>query len=71
MYLRNRSPTKTLSQTPYEALWKRKSDLSHLRTIGSMIYAYNTQPTAEAERRRKFDPKTRKGRLVGYGEGTY
>ena len=70
VYLRNRSPTKTLPQTPYEALWKRKPDLSHLRTIGSMMYAYNTQPTAEIERRRKLNPKARKGRLVSYGEGT-
>src|SRR5450755_1683763 len=68
VYLRNRSPTKTLPQTPYEAFWKRKPDLSHLRIIGSMMYAYNTQLTAEAERRRKFDPKVRKSRLIDYGK---
>src|SRR5450755_1222136 len=71
VYLRNRSPTKTLPQTPYKAFWKRKPDLSHLRTIGSMIYAYNTQLTAEAERRRKLNPRAKKGRLIGYGEGTH
>ena len=71
VYLRNRLPTKTLSQTPYEVLWKRKPDLSHLRIIGFMMYAYNTQPTAETERRRKLDPKARKGRLVSYGKGIH
>jgi hypothetical protein len=35
------------------------------------MYAYNTQPTAEAEKRRKLDPKVRKDRLVSYGEGTH
>jgi hypothetical protein len=71
VYLRNRSLTKTLPQTPYEAFWKRKPDLSYLRIISFMIYAYNTQPTAKAERRRKFDPRARKGRLIGYGKGTH
>jgi hypothetical protein len=42
VYLRNRLPTKTLPQTPYEVLWKKKPNLSHLRIISSMIYAYNT-----------------------------
>jgi cellulose synthase/poly-beta-1,6-N-acetylglucosamine synthase-like glycosyltransferase len=71
VYLRNRSPTKTLPQTPYEALWKRKPNLSYLRIISSMIYAYNTQLTVKVERRRKLDPRAKKGYLVGYGEGTH
>jgi hypothetical protein len=71
VYLRNRLLTKTLPQTPYETLWKRKPDLSYLRIIGSMMYAYNTQLIAEIERRRKLNPRVRKGRLVGYGKNIH
>src|SRR5450755_1831071 len=67
VYLRNRSPTKTLPQTPYKVLWKRKPNLSHLRIINSIMYAYNTQLTAKIKRRRKLDPKAKKGRLINYG----
>jgi transposase InsO family protein len=38
-YLKNRSPTKALrGKTPYEALYKRKPDLSNLTIIGSKAW---------------------------------
>jgi hypothetical protein len=42
VYLRNRSLTKTLDQlTPYECLYKKKPDVSHLRIIDSAVYCAN------------------------------
>jgi hypothetical protein len=47
--------------TPYERLYKRKPDLSFLRTIGCTCYVHIHKPT-----RRALDPQAQKGRLIGY-----
>jgi hypothetical protein len=40
-YLRNKSPNASLDgKTPYEALYNVKSDVSHLRIIGSLVYTH-------------------------------
>jgi len=69
-YLRNRSPTKMLGMTPYEAYEGTKPSLQHLRIIGSTVYTLIPK-----ERRRqsaKFDDRSQKCRLVGYdGESIY
>jgi hypothetical protein len=38
-YLKNRTPTQLLEETPYEKLHGMKPDLSHLRTIGTLAWA--------------------------------
>jgi hypothetical protein len=63
VYLKNRSPTKALSnQTPYEAWYGEKPDLSHLRSIGCTAYIHIPK-----ERRVKLDWNAHKGQLVEDG----
>lgn len=63
VYLRNRSPTKSLQHiTPVEAWTGEKPDVSHLRVFGCTAYAH-----VPKDERRKFDPKARKCVLLGYG----
>jgi len=62
-YLRNCSPTKSLSRiTPYEAWYGAKPNVNSLRIFGCSAYAH--VPKAE---RNKLDPKARKCVLLGYG----
>jgi hypothetical protein len=61
-YLKNRSPTRRLAVTPFEALWGKKPDLSHLRKFGCEAWVHLPKDT-----RRKLDNKAEKGRFVGYG----
>lgn len=51
------------SKTPYELFWGRKPDVSMLRVWGCTAFA--KEPT---EIRRKLDPKSTKGMLVGYSK---
>ena len=63
VYLKNRSPTRTLeNKTPYEAWYGKKPDLFHLRALGTTAYALIPDET-----RTKLDFNTRKCQLVGYG----
>jgi len=65
VYLINRSPTRCLKgKTPYEAWYGYKSDLLHLKIIGSAIYYLNIEKDIK-----KLDPVARKYRLIGYGLG--
>ena len=64
VYLKNRSPTSAIETTSYEAWHGRKSDLSHLRILGSTAYVH-----VPKEKRTKLDTHSHKGILVGY-EGT-
>ena len=60
VYLRNRSPTKSISDsTPYES---RKATANHLKVFGCVAYAHISK-----EERRKLDPKAKKCILLGYG----
>ena len=66
VYLRNRSPTTTLNGiTPFEALFNRKPDVSHLRVFGCLAFAHIPK-----EQRKKFEEKSRKCIFVGYPDGT-
>jgi transposase InsO family protein len=69
-YLRNRSPTKILGLTPYEAYEGTKPSLEHLRIIGSTVYTLI--PKERRLQSAKFDDRSQKCRLVGYdGESIY
>lgn len=66
VFLRNRSPTKTLQDvTPAEAWSGRKPDVSLLKVFGCRAYAH--VPRSE---RGKLDPKTRNCWMMGYGDST-
>jgi transposase InsO family protein len=60
-YLRNRSNTKALprDQTPYEMLFGRKPDLSHLRVFGCLVMYKN-------DKAKKLDERAKPGIMVGY-----
>ena len=59
--LKNRSPTSTLVTTPYEALFRMKPDLSHLRSSGATTFVHIPKG-----KRKKLDSKFRKCIPVGY-----
>jgi len=62
VYLKNRSLTKTVETTPYEAWHGVKPNLSHLRILGSAAHIL-----VPGKRRTKLDMNSHKGILVGYG----
>jgi hypothetical protein len=69
IYFKNRSPIKLLlDTTPWESLYKEKSNLSNFRIIGSLVYCYNIEIEIDSNRRIKSDPRTRQIRLIGYGK---
>jgi hypothetical protein len=71
VYLRNRSLTRTLDQSiPYECLYKRKPDVSHLRIISSTVYCHEMKKESGPNRRIKLEPRARKCRLIKYEKGT-
>lgn len=64
VYLKNRSVTSTLgNKTPYEAWYKKKPDLSHIRVFGSPVMVHIPK-----EKRLKWDKKARMHILVGFSE---
>ena len=65
VYLKNRSPTKALKTTPYEAWHGTTPKVDHLRVFGSDAYAHIPK-----DERSKFDSKSRKCVMVGYGTVT-
>jgi hypothetical protein len=70
VYLRNKLPTRTLDQSiPYKCLYKRKSDISHLRIISLAVYCHEVERELGLNRRMKLELKVRKCRLIGYGKG--
>ena len=62
VYLKNRSPTRTLSTTPYEAWYRSKPDLSNLRIIGSVGWVH-----IPIQKTTKLDDRSIECWLVGYG----
>ena len=69
VYLRNRSLIRTLDQlTPYEYLYKRKSDVSYLRIIGLTVYYHEVESELRLNRRMKLELRVRKCRLIKYGK---
>jgi len=61
VYLMNRSPTKAVETTPYEAWHGVKPNLSHIRILGSTAHIL-----VPKEKRTKLDMNSHKGILVGY-----
>jgi hypothetical protein len=60
VYLKNRFLIKLLlDTTPWESLYKEKSDLSNLRIIGLFVYYYNVETETDPNRRTKSDPRIR------------
>ena len=65
VYLHNRSPTTALKdETPFERLFGRRPDISHLRAFGCVSYVH--VPDGQ---RRKLDAKACKSIFVGYPPG--
>ena len=61
-YLHNRSPISSLpGKTPYECWYHTKPHVSNLKVFGSICYVHTPDSM-----RRKLDPKSEKGVLVGY-----
>ena len=66
VYLRNRSPTRTVEgNTPFEAWTGKNPTVCHLRVFGCDAYAHIPK-----DERGKLDPKAKKCIFVGYGEVT-
>jgi hypothetical protein len=64
VYLRNRSPTKTLlKKTPFQAWMGKKPSVGHLRVFGCKAYAH-----VPKDERGKLDSKSKQCIFVGYGE---
>ena len=64
-YLKNRSPTSSVkNRTPYEAVFGKKPNLSHVRVFGCNTYVH-----VPKEKRGKLDSKSEKNIFVGYKEG--
>ena len=62
-YVLNRTgPTPVAGKSPYELWYKKESpDISHLKVFGSNCYVH-----VPKQKRKKWDPKSVKGILVGY-----
>src|SRR5271156_4387716 len=61
-HLKNRSSTIALKgMTPYEALYGRKLDVSHLIAIGTKAFVHVPKKT------KKLDPRSIEGIMIGYG----
>lgn len=62
MYLKNRSPTKSLDyKTPFEALFGFKPAVSHLRLFGCRDFVH-----VPKENRNKLDSKAISYTFIGY-----
>jgi transposase InsO family protein len=63
VYLKNRSPTIALNnRTPFEALYGRRPDVSHLVAIGTKAFGHMPK-----KKTKKLDPRNFDGIMVGYG----
>ena len=62
VYLKNRSPTKSLShKTPFEALYSYNLEVGHLRVFGSKVFGHIPK-----DDRRKLDAKSIKCIFIDY-----
>ena len=66
VYIHNRSPTTCLkNETPYECLFGKKPDISHLRVLGCKCYVHIPNSN-----RQKLDQKSYEAIFIGYPDGT-
>ncbi|GIL87124.1 hypothetical protein Vretimale_14240 [Volvox reticuliferus] len=63
-YLRNISPAEGVPCTPYEYFTGKIPEVGHLRVFGCVAYVH-----VPKVKRNKLDPVSRRGILVGYGNG--
>lgn len=65
-YIRNRSPVKHCeAKTPWELVFAKRPDVSHLRVFGAVAYMQRPKET-----RRKLEATSVKGIFVGYEAGS-
>jgi hypothetical protein len=62
-YIHNRVIHSNATKTPFELLFNRKPDISHLRVFGSVCYAH-----VPIEQRNKLEPSGVKCRFIGYDD---
>ena len=60
-YIRNRSPVSSGTKTPWELFFGKTPDVSLMRTFGSRAFVHIPK-----QLRKKLDPVSKKGILVGY-----
>ena len=66
IYLYNRTPHSQLGfKTPFEAKYKIKPNISHIRIFGSKAY-YKIRTYLK-----KLEPRAKIGVLIGYGQNQY
>ena len=63
VYLHNRQIHGNDTKTPFEHIYGKRPNLSHLRPFGCVCYSH-----IPIERRSKLDDTTEKCRLIGYGD---
>ena len=63
--MKNRTPVKALNKTTFEVWYGKKPKVNHLRVFGSDAYGH-----VPRDERAKFDTKTHKCIMVGYGNVT-
>jgi hypothetical protein len=64
VYLKNRSYSSPIEQTPYEAMWSRTPDIHHVRKFGALAYVHSKVGPS----RHKFADNCRVGFILGYRE---
>lgn len=65
VYLKNRSPHRSVNGVPEELWSNKKIDLSHLKVFGCLAHSHVPE-----QQRRKFDAKSKPYTFVGYCEET-
>ena len=65
-YIKNRTYSKTIDKTPYEALLQSKPNISNIRILGSLVYRY-----IPIQKKSKLDIHLEKGILVGFESTNY
>ena len=60
-YLKNRSPSSSSTQTPWELFYGRKPDVSNMRVFGARTYVH-----VPKQLRYKLDPLSQAGTFLGY-----
>jgi hypothetical protein len=64
VYLQNRSPHRILRKmTPKETFTDRRPDVEHIRIFGCLNFSH-----VPSKRRKKLDPTSQQGILVGYSK---
>jgi hypothetical protein len=60
-YIRNRTPVSAHGKTPWEAIYEKKPDVSHMRVFGARAFMH-----VPGVLRYKLEPISKKGCFIGY-----